>query len=349
MQVVAEIQYEKRHQIGVGQGMNSEVFLAFDPQLGGEIAVKEIAKSKLGNNPSAYFAEAQVMFESAHPNVVPIHCACATADRICLAMPFFRRGSLADRIKDVPLPLQEALRVAHGVLSGLARIHRAGFLHFDLKPSNVFFSETNTPMVADFGQSRRLGPGGTVQVPEMYRFVIPPETWAHQVGLVESDVYQCGLLLYRIINGDPLFGDQRNNVGSTQELRFRVLSGKFPDRHRFLPHVPKRIRTLIRKALRVDPADRFHSALEFSDDLARLKVDLDWHMSRHADGSVFWRAHRQEATDLVVGCVRAGAAWSARVWTENSGTRRMKRNFSGDGLSFADAQDHLKTVFSDLG
>lgn len=48
MDVRAEITYTKQKQIGVGQGMNSQVFLAFDPQLGGEIAVKEVPKANLG-------------------------------------------------------------------------------------------------------------------------------------------------------------------------------------------------------------------------------------------------------------------------------------------------------------
>ena len=349
MQIVSSIQYEKRRQIGVGQGLNSVVFLGFDPQLGGEIAVKEIEKCNLGNDPTAYFNEAQIMFEASHPNVVPIQCASASTDKIYLAMPYFRRGSLADRIHQVPLSLRETLTTAHGVLSGLARIHRAGSLHFDIKPSNVLFSDTEVPMVADFGQARRIGPHGTVQVPPMYALGIPPETWAHQVGLVQSDIYQCGLLLYRTVNGDLFFQEQRLKIADDHELSARVRAGKFPDRNLFLPHVPKRLRTLVRKALRIDPAERFQSALEFSDELARVRVDLDWHMSFAANGSVFWRARREEAPDLVVGCVRAGAEWSARVWTDNSGVRRAKRNFCCDGLTFGEAQAHLKTVFSELG
>jgi len=331
--------------------MNSEVFLAFDPQLGGEIAVKEIEKSRLGNDPSKYFAEAQIMFESSHshPNVVPIQCGCATADKICLVMPFFSRGSLADRIRALPLPVREALRVAHGVLSGVARIHRSNFLHFDIKPSNVLFSDTDVPMLADFGQSRRFDVNGIVQVPKMYRFAIPPETWAHQVGLVESDIYQCGLLLYRVVNGEQPFDSQKNKIRSNQELAGKVQAGKFPDRDEFLPHVPKRLRTLIRKALRIDPAERFHSALEFSDELAKVKVALDWQLSGNPQGSVFWRACRDGAPDLLVGCIRSGSEWSARVWTDRSGTRRAKRDFSCDGLSFTQVQQHLKMVFAELG
>jgi len=55
MEILAEIRYERGNQIGIGQGMNSTVFLATDPQLQGPIAVKEIPKSRLGNSVPRYF------------------------------------------------------------------------------------------------------------------------------------------------------------------------------------------------------------------------------------------------------------------------------------------------------
>ena len=155
MQVFGSISYTKVRQIGVGQGMNSEVYLADDPQLGGQVAAKEINKTDFPNA-AAYFKEAQAMFAVAHDNVVAVQYACETPTTISLVMPYFRNGSLADRIQDRPLQLSEVQRIAQGVLAGLAHIHLAGFIHFDLKPSNVLFSNKDRPMVADFGQSRAI-------------------------------------------------------------------------------------------------------------------------------------------------------------------------------------------------
>ena len=151
MKIVATVDYVQKKQIGAGQGMNSTVFLADDPQLAAEVAVKEIPLSKLGNDPGKYFAEAKTMFASEHKNVLPIRYACRTADRICLAMPFCNAGSLADRIRNNPLSLREAQRVGIGILNGLAQVHLAGFVHFDLKPTNVLFGASDEPLVADFG------------------------------------------------------------------------------------------------------------------------------------------------------------------------------------------------------
>src|ERR1700681_3687670 len=112
MQVVAEIQYDRGNQIGVGQGMNSMVFLANDPQLGGQFAVKEIQKIKFGNDIDSYFAEAQTMFATANPSIVPIQYACQTTTHVALAMPYFANGSLAPRICDGPITIRGLIRMA---------------------------------------------------------------------------------------------------------------------------------------------------------------------------------------------------------------------------------------------
>lgn len=157
MEIVATIRYERLKQIGVGQGMNSEVFLAQDPQLQGQFAVKEIGKANFGNDISLYFDEARTMFAVSHPNVVPIQYACQSLNQICLAMPYYASGSLADAIKTDPLPLETALKAADEVLRGVSRIHQQRYLHLDLKPTNVLFSDRGAAMVADFGQARQVG------------------------------------------------------------------------------------------------------------------------------------------------------------------------------------------------
>ena len=172
--------------------MNSTVYLAYDPQLGGRFAAKEVQKCRFGKDIARYFSEAQVMFATSHPNVVPIQYACQIASHVVLAMPYFARGSLAFRISCSPITTRELIRVAQGVLHGVTRIHIAGFIHFDLKPSNVLFGNTDAPLVADFGQTRKILSNGIVQVPPMYRTGVPPEIWTSGVGTAMNDIYQGG-------------------------------------------------------------------------------------------------------------------------------------------------------------
>ncbi len=275
MEIIGSIRHDRQDQIGAGEGMNSEVFKAFDPQLGGEFAVKVIEKSRFGGDVDKYFEEAQAMFANTHRNIVPIQYACENSTHIMLAMPYYAKGSLAARISKDPITTRELIRVAVGVMHGVAQIHAKGFIHFDLKPSNVLFNDLDDPLVSDFGQTKRFLTGGAVGVPRMYWRVMPPETLSSGAGSVLGDIYQLGLLLYRAINGDAMYEDQFAGV-DLPTLRHLILRGKLPNRKLFLPHVPMRVRTIIRKALQIDPSSRYQSADEFSRAIARITASLDW-------------------------------------------------------------------------
>jgi serine/threonine protein kinase len=189
MEVKGTLTYKKIEQIGVEQGCNSSVFLIEEPQLGGSLVAKEIEKKRFASS-HKYFQEAQIIFASQNSNVVPINYACETSDTISLIMPYFSKGSLADRIQQNPLSLTEIIRMAQGVLNGLHYIHIKNYLHLDIKPSNILFSDTNQPMIADFGQSDSLNEDGVVSSPNMYFQTIPPECFPpHKIATIESDIY----------------------------------------------------------------------------------------------------------------------------------------------------------------
>jgi eukaryotic-like serine/threonine-protein kinase len=348
MQVLGSISYTKLKRIGVGQGMNSEVYLADDPQLGGKVAAKEIDKAHF-LNAAAYFSEAQVMFAVAHDNVVAVQYACQTATMISLVMPYFRKGSLTDRIQDRPLQLSEIQRVTQGVLAGLAHIHLAGFIHFDVKPSNVLFSNTDRPMVADFGQSRTIAPGGVVSVPPLYMVSQPPESIRTGTATSTADIYQVGLLMYRALNGDHFFTSQAPpTVGL---LQAQILAAKFPDRKRFMPHVPSRLRTLVRKALRINPTDRFQAATDMADALSRVELVLDWSVEPLPLGGFRWRALRLGQCDLVVELADQSGTWTVETFSERNGQPRRAKGKNENwrtGLSLDDAYSHLEDVFGRL-
>jgi eukaryotic-like serine/threonine-protein kinase len=348
MQIFGSICYTHLRQIGLGQGMNSEVYLVDDHQLGGQVAAKQIEKSRFPNAAS-YFEEAKTMFAAAHDNVVEVQYACQTPTLISLVMPYYHMGSLADRIHDRPLQLSEVQRVAQGVLAGLAHIHLSGHIHFDVKPSNVLFSDTNRAMVADFGQSRTISPTGVVAVPPLYENAQPPETISTGAATSVADIYHVGLLMYRALNGNTFFESQI--PGDSSSLRTKILRGKFPDRKRFMPHVPARIRTLVNKALKVKPIDRFQTATEMADALSRVDLPLDWFVEPLLLGGFRWRAVRPDQCDLVVELTNHGTTWDVAAFTERKNEPRRakgKKENCCTQLSEADAYEHLKDVFERL-
>ncbi len=349
MKIVGEIAHVRLKQIGVGEGMNSRVFHALDPQLGGEFAMKVIDKFTFGADINRYFEEAQAMFATAHANIVPIQYACQTDTEIMLAMPYFSQGSLSPRIANGPISPRELIRIALGILDGLSQIHNAGYIHFDLKPSNIMFSNTEDPLVADFGQARKVLLGGGVIVPRMYYRAMPPETLSSGAGSILGDIYQVGLLLYRAVNGDPWH--QAQFVGlDDATMEQRVIAGKLPNRKAFLPHVPQRIRKIIRKALKPDSSERFPSAREFAVTIARVDPALNWETAIYPSGEMSWIAERPGKTKIEVNLLKSCGSWVVRVWTVN-GTKRRAMGSSAmnkSGLNENAAMLHLNDVFSQL-
>jgi len=348
MKRVGAITYTQIRRIGVGQGLNSEVYLVHDPQLGERVVAKEIPKSGFVNA-AAYFTEANAMFAASHDNVVKVQTACETPDIIALIMPFYPNGSLTDQIGDRPLRLSEVQRVAQGVLAGLAHIHQIGYIHFDLKPSNVLFSKRNQPLVADFGQARIISPTGVVTVPGLYEPTRPPEVINTGVATILADIYHVGVLLYRALNGDPFYNAQIPAESSALERK--IERGKFPDRDRFMPHVPSRLRTLMRKALRVNPAERFQSATAMADALSRVDVGLDWLTEPLLLGGFRWRADRVGHCSLIVELQNQGLSWDVRAFTQSGNEPRRakcKKECWKDHLSGRDAFAHLEEVFERL-
>jgi serine/threonine protein kinase len=350
VEIFGEIRYTQTGIIGSGEGMNSTVYRGFDPYLERDIAVKVVSKRKFGNDFASYCNEARAMSAAAHPNIVQLEYVCETDDDFHLALPLFENGSLKNSIKTHPLRVKDSLKIAQQVLAGLGIIHASEFLHLDLKPSNIFFDNDDRPLIGDFGQSRKMSNMGTVSYPPTYNWTMAPETVGHHVATRESDIYQMGTLLYRAVNGESVYKLQKSAVPNDAELERLILKGRFPDARFFLPHVPKRLRSLIRKAMRVKPGERFHSASEFAAALGRVNPSLDWKTKNLGDGAYQWTATRPGKCDFDVFLKNGSSGWETEVWTKNGHERRRRgeKEFWHSGLNYSDAIKHLTAVFSDL-
>lgn len=349
MEVVGQTKYRKIKKIGSGNF--GEVWEAVDIHSGGTVAVKEIPRSKLAaQRLSDFFAEAKAMEASGnHQNVILIRyaCDCPTEDKIGLVMPLYRKGSLNERIENGPLSLREVVRTTLAWLNGLHQIHLAGYIHYDIKPSNILFSDGGNPMVADFGQTRLIQSDGTSRLPPLYPDSVPPEFFTGSVGTVETDIYHAGLTIYRTANGNPQYRSQL--PADDNELRADTLAGAFPDRDYYLPHVPTALRQVIRKALSVSPADRYPSATELQDAVANVTVDLDWRVNLRSDGSAVWVADRVDQPSLVVELEPEAGKWAVKQFTANGGARRGRKvDEWGRALTRTQAITSLKKLFRSL-
>ena len=180
------------------------------------------------------------------------------------------------------------------MLAGLHNIHSKRLVHFDVKPDNILLSERREALISDFGLAKQMNARGIAEQDRFYLRMIPPEGFQHHEHDVTFDVYQVGLTLYRMCNGNRSFYAQFDRFlcnGDFDRDAFQraVQKGVFPNLKEFQPHIPPRLRRIIQKCLMRDPQHRFDSALGVSNALACVDGPaLDWLFSPE-DGKRVWR------------------------------------------------------------
>jgi predicted Ser/Thr protein kinase len=144
----------------LGRGGSGFVFVAHDPELHRDVAVKLIRATSDRHRERA-LAEARALAKLSHPNVVPVHDVGATAEHVYLVMELLRGQTLRAFAADPERTVREVVTAYRQVASGLAAAHAAGLVHRDVKPDNAMLGEDGRPRVVDFGLAAEDLAGGT--------------------------------------------------------------------------------------------------------------------------------------------------------------------------------------------
>lgn len=288
--------------IGV-EGKNSTVHIAHDHQLDTEIVVKKIKKTDFKDD-SKFFDEAKMLYTSSHPNIAPIQYSCQDNDFIYITMPLFQKGSLNSIIDKRHLTLVEIVKYSIDFLSGLHHIHSKRLLHCDIKPTNILVTDSNDAILTDFGLARFLNDEGLTVIDKFYHFHRAPETIQSDIISHHSDIFQAGLTVYRLCNGNEFFKNQlnkfidKNNVFDETKFLKAIFEGKFPDRSSYLHHIPQTLRNYIRKALNPNPELRYNYVLDFLNDLAKIEIHFNWQMIPSSNGFT-WQCLKEDKEYVV--------------------------------------------------
>ena len=287
-----------------------------------DVALKVLPASVAGDAErlARFQREAEVLASLNHPNIASIY-GLERADGInALVMELVEGPTLADRIAQGPLPLDEALRIARQIADALEAAHERGIVHRDLKPANVKVRPDGTVKVLDFGLAKALdGPGGPASVSQLPTITTPAMT---QAGVIlgtaaymspeqargtrvdrRTDVWALGCVLYEMLTGRRVF--EGDTVSDTLAA---VLRGE-PDWRALPAATPVSIRRLLRRALTKDSSRRLADVAD-----VRLEID-DSTLSDTAVDHVSTqptRSFKLLAAGAVVGAVIAGGA--AAVW-----------------------------------
>jgi hypothetical protein len=142
-----------------------------------------------------------------HPHVVRIHAADLSGRVPYMIQDLLPGGTLEARLRQGPLPWEEAVSLTLKLCRGLAHAHARGLLHRDLKPLNVLFDDRGEPRLVDFGLVRSLGGSSLTQTGQLLgtpAYMAPEQALGSEVD-VRADVYGMGGILYALLCGRPPF------------------------------------------------------------------------------------------------------------------------------------------------
>ena len=238
----------------LGAGGMGEVYRARDPRTGRDVAVK-VAAEKFNER---FSREVHAVAALNHPNV----CHLYDVGPNYLVMELVAGPTLADRIKQGAVPLEEALFIAKQIAAALDAAHDKGIVHRDLKPANVKLTSDGVVKVLDFGLAKHSRDGeasnpdnsptltldaatraGTILGTAAY---MSPEQARGKIVDKRADIWAFGVVLYELVTGERLF--RGTDVSE-------ILAGVIKEEPN-LDKVPQKVRRLIAKCLTKDPKQR---------------------------------------------------------------------------------------------
>lgn len=259
----------------LGRGAQSIVYLALDPHLQRQVAIKTLhfAHADAQQN-RQLLDEARMVSQLRHPNIVPIFEAGEEQGDLYLVFEYVPGRNLAEQIKRGALPVDKTLPLLRGVLEAIAHAHAAGIIHRDLKPSNVLLDEQGVPRVMDFGIAARTAnaaeEGGQFSGTPAY---MAPEYITQRMSNEQSDVFSVGLIFYELLAG------QRAVSGSDiQQVMKKIASADIALPKALAEALDDKLKHLLYRALARQPADRFASAMQMRqalDDYLRPEKTVD--------------------------------------------------------------------------
>ena len=253
-----------------------QVWQATDTQLHRQVALKILPDAFADDveRLARFQREAQVLASLNHPNIAAIYGIEQGDDTRALVLELVEGPTLADRIRQGPIPIEEALPIATQIAEALEAAHGQGVIHRDLKPANIKVREDGTVKVLDFGLAKAFQSEPSSASASLSP-TISLTAAATQMGMVigtaaymapeqakgkpvdkRADIWAFGAVLYEMLTGrKPFRGD---DVSDTLAL---VLKFE-PDWDAMPDEVPARIRQLTQTCLQKDPKQRFHDVAD---------------------------------------------------------------------------------------
>ena len=253
----------------LGRGGQGAVWLAHDPELRRNVAIKTLTMDSDRDSMRALLDEAVMVGRLVHPNIVTLFDAGQDGDSPYLVFEYVGGHTLAQVIRDggrlIPT---RAAEIAIQMLRALQSAHAKGVVHRDIKPANVMITDDGVARILDFGIAAMVSddaPGGeTFHGTPAY---MAPEYVAERAFSPRSDVFSVGMVLHEMLTGQPVVSGE-----TVFEIIHRLANVPFQAPSVLVPELDERLDAIVMRALTKDPAERWQSAAQMADSLAAWRA-----------------------------------------------------------------------------
>ncbi len=278
----------------LGAGGMGEVYRARDSRLGRDVAIKALPATLAHDDErlARLEREARLLASLHHPNIAGIHGLEVAGEQRYLVLEFVEGMTLAQRLSEGAMPIDEALQTCRDIAAGIEAAHEGGVVHRDLKPGNVMITSTGAVKVLDFGLAKSGGAsreGGS----DPNLSASPTMTYAStKAGMVlgtaaymspeqargknvdrRTDIWSFGCVLYECLCGRPVFEGE-----TISDLVARILERE-PEWTALPARVPSRVRELLKRCLTKDPKQRLR-------DIGDARLELEQVLALSVSGEM---------------------------------------------------------------
>jgi Tol biopolymer transport system component len=272
----------------LGAGGMGEVYRARDTRLDRDVALK-VLPAHLSASPELQRRlerEAKAVSQLSHPHICTLYDVGREGETDFLVMEYLEGETLAHRLEQGPLPLDQALRTAGEIADALDKAHRQGVVHRDLKPGNIMLTKSGAKLL-DFGLAKlreaSSGEGAGIEsaLPTQARPLteegkivgtypyMAPEQLEGKAADARTDIFAFGAVLYEMVTGKRAFEGK-----SRASLIAAIMSSEPRPITELQPMTPPLLDRVVRRCLAKDPDERWQSAGDLAAELGWIAEGL---------------------------------------------------------------------------
>lgn len=249
----------------LGRGAQATVWLALDPRLQREVAIKLMrpVQEQDASVLEQWLREARHVGRLAHPFIVPVFEADVHGSQPFIVFEYVPGKTLAEHLaQQGRCTPHDAVALMVDVLDGLQAAHQAGIVHRDLKPSNIMIDTQRHARVMDFGMAAPVQAEPDAQLASGTPAYLAPEAAAGAAPSPAMDVFSAALVLVEMLTGQPLIHQK-----DTWQALYRIANETLQLPQDLGPGVDDGLRAILQRAMARAPGERYGSAADFRDAL----------------------------------------------------------------------------------